>query len=184
MKKERKEKRKEKKKEKSLKGQFFSYDAIFASVLFGIVLSLIFVYCISLKNVAFSEVNEMFSMALSFSDSLMKPGNPQNWVDVYNNDIKNLPQISSIGLTKGYTYEIDLQKFESFSNLASNDEGYNKIKENHALYFYDFYVELNYENMEMTAGKKPESPISKVFFTKPVVVNGKSGNLTITIWRK
>jgi hypothetical protein len=166
------------------KGQFFSYDAIVAAILFGIVLSLIFVYWISMRNFMGSEATEMFSLALSISDSLMKPGVPADWHVYYNGDIKNIPKIQSVGLTDGYSNKINLAKFSNFSNLTAYDEGYQKLRENYGTYNYEFYVLLEYGGKTSEAGLKYSDPKSKISFKKPVVVGGTPGNLTVTIWRK
>jgi hypothetical protein len=170
--------------DKCKKGQFFSYDAIIAAILFGIVVSLIFIYWISMRNFIGSEVTEMFSSALSISDSLMKPGSPENWHVIYNGNIRNAQKIQSVGLTDGYSTRIDLGKFSNFTNLTSYEDGYQRMRESYGLFNYEFYVLLEYGSEKKIAGKYYESPSGKISFRKPVVVEEMPGNLTVTVWRK
>ena len=165
------------------KGQFFSYDAIIAAILFGIVLSLIFVYWISIRTSIGSETTEMFSLALSISDSLTKPGIPQNWHEIYYGDIKKIPKIQSVGLTEGYSNKINVGKFSNFSNLTAYEEGYEELRERYGSFIYEFHVLLEYDGKTLSAGKSYDDPGRKVSIKKPVVVDGKPGNLTVTIWK-
>ena len=75
------------------KGQFFSYDAVVAGVLFAVLLSILFVYWTSLRSLVFTQIDDLFITSIEVSNSLLTPGNPAAWTT---------STVQQIGITTDY----------------------------------------------------------------------------------
>ena len=63
------------------KGQYFSFDAIIATVIVVIAMTSLLTYWFSVQSVVDAKSNYMQSAAMNMADTLMSPGIPENWYD-------------------------------------------------------------------------------------------------------
>ena len=155
---------------KSKKGQFFSYDAIVAGLLFILLLSLLYIYWNSLRTTISINIDDSTRIALDVSDMLLTPGYPLNW------DSTNFNQL---GLTKDYnTIVIDENKVGNLSTIGLYN--YTLLKQKLAVGPNEIYIKIG---TGITIGMQPEASTSLVTITRPAVYKGNLTNLSITIWR-
>lgn len=83
-----------------MKGQYFSFDAIIAAVIFVASISLLTTYWFGVRSVMDARSNDMFAEALRVSDSLLTPGNPVDWNKLSDSNIAT--DAEQIGFTSGY----------------------------------------------------------------------------------
>jgi len=154
---------------KHYKGQFFSYDAVVAGVLFAVLLSILFVYWTSLRSLLFTQIDDMFRVAIQVSNDLLTPGNPTDWTTV---------NVRQIGITTGFnSMRIDSAKLANLKTLSDTD--YEGMRSKLGLGPYQFRITI--ENVAI--GAIPQSSQqSKVTLVRPVVYENRSANMTITIW--
>jgi hypothetical protein len=108
------------------KGQYFSFDAIIAAVIFVASISLLTTYWFGVRAIMDARSNDLFGEALRVSDSLLTPGNPPDW----ENDVGDAKQI---GFTVDYRGNVldesKVEEFEDFVKTGDNeyDEGKNLL---------------------------------------------------------
>lgn len=153
----------------SMKGQFFSYDAIIAGAIFAVLLTLLFVYWSSLRSIIFTQIDDMFRVGTSVSNSLLTPGSPSNW------DTTN---VLKIGLTtEANAMRLDPGKITNLSLMTLNN--YDEIREKLGVSPYDFLLVVGDDRIGI-----PPSPSAKgsINVSRPVVVNGIPRQMSLTIW--
>jgi len=113
-----------------MKGQYFSFDAIIAAVIFVASISLLTTYWFGVRSIMDARSNDLFGEALRVSDSLLTPGNPADW------GVGNAEQI---GFTDGYRDNIlNNTKIMNFKNYV-NAGGSNYEKGKELLHIVDDY---------------------------------------------
>ncbi|MCS7109251.1 MAG: hypothetical protein NZ903_00440 [Candidatus Micrarchaeota archaeon] len=152
------------------KGQFFSYDAIVAGILFVLLLTLLYNYWNSLRTTISVRIDDASRIALSVSNILLTPGYPMNW---------NASNFNQIGLAKDYnTIELSEEKVSNLSFLSYTD--YSKMKEKLGVGPYDIYITVG----DASIGMPPlENVSTKVTIKRPVIYKEAIRTLYITIWR-
>lgn len=100
-----------------MKGQYFSFDAIIASVIMVVAITSLTAYWFGVQSVVESKSSPMYADALRVAESLVSPGSPENWT-LYAGTQAGLSQIRQIGLTKSYGGELDLAKITTLQNLS------------------------------------------------------------------
>ncbi len=147
------------------KGQFFSYDAIVAGLMFILLLTLLYTYWNSLRSTISVRIDDVTRIAMDASNLLMTPGFPINW------DSSNYNQI---GLTSSYnSICIEQTKINSLNEIP-----YETIKQKLAIAPYDFYLQIGDEEV----GFPPDNALSKVTINRPILLNDKLVNLSLTVW--
>jgi hypothetical protein len=95
------------------KGQYFSFDAIIATVIMVIAITSLVGYWVSTQNVMDSRANPLYPNALRVAESLLSPGVPENWDGV------SFDEVRQIGLTNGFSNELDSQKVDKLKFYAA-----------------------------------------------------------------
>ena len=62
-----------------MKGQYFSFDAVVASVIMVIAVTSLVAYWFGVQSVAESRSSDMYADSLRIAESLLSPGSPSNW---------------------------------------------------------------------------------------------------------
>ncbi|MCX6777631.1 MAG: hypothetical protein NT157_01980 [Candidatus Micrarchaeota archaeon] len=163
------------------RGQFFSYDAIIATVVFLIAAMLVLNYWWSSLSSMSAQYGSLMPEAVSVSSSLLTQGSPANW------DATNAKRI---GLAKGANSpEIDQMKFASLRALASSDyEGTKGLLGTRHQFFIslsDSAGPLACGGSDCIAGEYPSAiynPMDQVTIERIVLYEGKSAKLSIILW--
>lgn len=123
--------------EKSRKGQYFSFDAIIASIIFIIAISVLSSYWYGVQSVMDSRSENMYNEVMRVSDILMSDGTPSNWDS-------NPAAVLQYGLLKNKTtYELDENKITQLTAyLDSASAHYNETRQKLGLSKYQIYVTI------------------------------------------
>jgi hypothetical protein len=154
---------------KTYKGQFFSYDAIVAGVLFAVLLSILFVYWTSLRSLLFTQIDDMFRTSLELSNALLTPGYPADWT---------VSDVRQIGITTDFnSMRVDGAKLANLRNLSDTD--YESMRSKLGLGPYQYRIVVG----NVAIGPVPLADRqSRVTLVRPVVYENLPANLTITVW--
>ena len=151
------------------KGQFFSYDAIVAGLMFTVLLTVLYVYWSSLRATVFTQIDDMFRTAISVSNLLLTTG---NWPDS--------ATAKQIGLTvRPNSLELDTSKVGAFADMAMG-QGYEDIRSKLGVAPYMFYIRIG-DNPPVGVQPTPDAT-GKITVVRPVIYGGQASNLTVTIW--
>jgi hypothetical protein len=152
------------------KGQFFSYDAIVAGLMFAVLLTILYVYWSSLRSTVFTQIDDMFRTSIEVSNLLLTTGNPTNWTTT---DAKQ------IGITVApNSLELDANKVTNFKFMTDQDYGAMRSRLGAAPYM--FYIQIG-DGVVIGAPPAPEAT-GKISVMRPVVYEGRASNFTVTIW--
>lgn len=155
-----------------LKGQFFSYDAIVAGLMYVLLLTLLYVYWSSLRATVFTQIDNLFRTALDVSNVVLMTGNPVNWTTT---------NFTQIGITsQPNSLNLDTNKVANLKSLAS--QNYDGIRSMIGAAPYQFYITINSTPPVDIGIPSPANANGKVSIDRPVVYNGSASTLVITIW--
>ena len=98
---------------KSMKGQYFSFDAIIATVIMVLATTSLVAYWFGVESVVEARNNSLHDDAMRIAESLVTPGVPENWPAV------GLENTYQIGLADGYANELNKTAIETLGNLAN-----------------------------------------------------------------
>jgi hypothetical protein len=90
-----------------IKGQYFSFDAIIATVIMVIAATSLLAYWYGAQSVVESRTGSMYENSLRIAESLMSPGSPPDWAA--HSDYSGVKQI---GLADDYSTALNLSKVE------------------------------------------------------------------------
>ena len=102
-----------------MKGQYFSFDAVVASVIMVIAITSLAAYWYGVQSVTDSRSNDMYADSLRIAESLLSPGSPSNWTAYVTANPGGLDQIRQIGLEDNSTGELDQDKITTLVYLAA-----------------------------------------------------------------
>lgn len=152
-------------KSKMLKGQFFSYDAVVAGILFILLLTLLYNYWNSLRATISVRMDDATRIALDVSDMLLTPGSPIDWNSTNYNQLGLAAQYNSIEINESKLSE--LQKIE-----------YTTLKQKLGVGPYELFIELN----DTKIGLPSSGSVSSITIKRPVIYQNSLQNLSVTIW--
>jgi len=158
----------------SKRGQFFSYDAMVAGLMFAILLTILYVYWSSLRATVFTQIDDMFRTALDVSNVVLATGNPANW---------SIADVKQLGLaSKLNSLELDSNKVTNFQFMARPEQNYDIVRSKIGAAPYQFYITIDSIPPVEIGIPYPADARGKVSIMRPVVYNGNASNLTVTIW--
>ena len=117
---------------KAMKGQYFSFDAIIATVIMVLATTSLVAYWFGVESVVEARSNSLHDDAMRIAESLVSPGVPANWSSA------GLERTYQIGLANGYANELNKTAIEALRTLAGPSMNYSevgKILKAPALYF-------------------------------------------------
>ena len=162
------------------KGQYFSFDAIVATVIMVVAVTSLAAYWFGAQSVVESHNNPLYADALRISDSLLSRGSPDNW------PTRPMDEVRQIGLANGFSNELNKTRVEGFGALASGDyEAIGRLLRAGG----EYYVEI---------GQTDDASVPAYSIGKPVpreakevavahrggVLDGKPVRMQVTLWRK
>ncbi|MGC8479736.1 MAG: hypothetical protein ACP5M9_03670 [Candidatus Micrarchaeia archaeon] len=171
-----------------MRGQFWSFDAVFGILLFilGIIILTYSWITISGNYSSISSDNTAVMQAElnQLSSALFLRGNPTNWNSVVN--VSNPSTWSGVSVGLGSNYgSSDISENKLLALLAMSTYNYSLTKETLGVTF-DYYINIttNIPSFSIQIGKNPNNfnPTSVNKLSEPVLINGQPGKATITIW--
>ncbi len=106
-----------------MKGQYFSFDAVIATVIMVVAITSLAAYWLGVQSVVESRNNPLYADALRIAESLVSPGSPANWTEE-----SGLDSVRQIGLAKSYDGELDAGKILAFRDLVQTQLKYNETR--------------------------------------------------------
>ncbi|MEM2137719.1 MAG: hypothetical protein QW568_01395 [Candidatus Anstonellaceae archaeon] len=125
-----------------MRGQYFSFDAIVATVMIVIAISSLLGYWFSAQSIIESRANPMYADALRVSETLMSPGVPANWQNGDPNDIKE------IGIGTGVGNELDDSKVSRLQAFADPSVDYVRMGRLLRTSGFNYYILINQSDVE------------------------------------
>ena len=99
----------------AMKGQYFSFDAIIATVIMVLATTTLVSYWFGVQSVVDSRNNSIEADAMRIADSLVSPGVPANWTSY------SLASTYQIGLANGYTNDLNESKITKLRYYAATN---------------------------------------------------------------
>jgi|SRR3989344_5731564 len=115
---------------KAAKGQYFSFDAIIATVIVVMAMATLMTYWFSIQSVVDAKGGRLHSQARDVADALFSPGSPSNWQALVKADEpETLSEATQLGITNDYTNFINETKLVRLKEIAAADaETYLNVK--------------------------------------------------------
>ncbi|HIH19608.1 TPA: hypothetical protein HA225_06600 [Candidatus Micrarchaeota archaeon] len=98
---------------KHQRGQYFSFDAIIASVIMVIAITSLVAYWYGAQSVVDSRTGSMYDDSMRIAESLMSPGSPSDWAS-----LADLSNVRQIGLADDYSIRLNKSKVERLEALV------------------------------------------------------------------
>jgi len=161
---------------RSIKAQFWSFDLIFAIVIFTVALTILAYTWYNIDNqlsLSYGSGSEIMQFeAQVLTERILTPGTPADWNGFINSSNSSTWKDISIGLTTSYNSStISPQKVYSFMAMANSD--YQATKSDMGI-GYDYYIIISGKDINATIGENPEQHnalTSYVYKTRAVFGN-------------
>ena len=101
----------------NMKGQYFSFDAIIATVIMVIAFITLVAYWLGAQSIIDSRANNTYADAIRVADSLFAPGSPSNW----NSPLLSLADIKQIGLSNNFDNQFNVSKISRLAFLVNHN---------------------------------------------------------------
>ncbi|MGI0141339.1 MAG: hypothetical protein ACREBF_01660 [Candidatus Micrarchaeales archaeon] len=174
-----------------MKLQFFSFDAIFAIVIFTFAVSLLaFMWYTINSQIAVASSGGVQSMQIqleSLSERILGNGYPADWYSIVDTGNTLTWSNISIGIGNGASGAVSMQKAAAFASMANGNYPLTKSLLGTG---YDYYITIATSNYQIAIGKKPipqiggplNSGLTQQTTSKAVTINGQAANMQIYIW--
>jgi len=96
-----------------MKGQYFSFDAIIATVIMVLAFSTLVAYWFGAQTVVEARVYSRLADANRIAESLLSPGSPANW------NAQAITSIRQVGIASSFGNELDTAKVAQLQQLAA-----------------------------------------------------------------
>ena len=97
----------------NMKGQYFSFDAIIATVIMVLAFSSLVAYWYGAQSVVESRTYSRLADAGRIAESLLSPGSPTNWVN------GNVEDVRQIGIATSFGNELNMSKVNALEASAA-----------------------------------------------------------------
>jgi hypothetical protein len=168
-----------------MKAQFWSFDVIFAMVIFS--------FAILILGYVWFNINNQFSLAYgygmesmqaelaSIQNNLLSAGNPPDWNSLISANNTLTWQNISVGIGTGTGSTLSAQKIESL--VAMSNYNYQATKAMLGI-SYDYYITITGKGLYIPIGLNPAqmSATSVQVANKGVVLNGQPVQVKIYVW--
>jgi hypothetical protein len=167
------------------KAQFWSFDLVFAVVIFVSTIVLLTYVWLSISgqfSIAYSGNTQQLQEQLqNLGTSIVSQGYPPNWNYIETNSIPSAWSNLSIGLGNGTSGALSLQKIDALEAMSAND--YQETKAPLGI-SYDYYITITGGNINAAMGSSPftTNVFSLQTLELPVVINGYPAQVQIYLW--
>lgn len=141
---------------KTVKSQFWSFDMVFAIVIFSMAVAIIAVAWSSINSqlsLAYeNNANLMQLQAQTLGRSIMLAGSPSNWEGTANTLNVSTWKMASIGIGTGDGAHLSSWKIAALQSMANHD--YYATKQALGV-SYQYYIEIYNSNVNLSIGRNP-----------------------------
>jgi hypothetical protein len=171
-----------------MKAQFWSFDIIFAIIIFLSAIILLSYIWLTISNEISTgsvySVGEMQIQEQDLSSKLLSTGYPENWYSLINATNVQTWNNMSIGVGTGQFNTVSYQKFLVL--MAMSDYNYTTYQETKSMLgiTFNYYITISNNNMNMKIGLNPQSysASSVQVATKNIYINGQQAQMKILLW--
>ncbi len=171
-----------------MKAQFWSFDVIFAMVIFGTTLVLLTFVWFSVST-QFSLASgygaeEMQAQLQLLQSRILSSGTPSDWASLVNITNPSTWQNISIGLGTGNGNRISMGKVMTLMALANyNTTTYQASKQMLGIGF-DYFIIIKSSAFNITIGRNPSQykAVAVQIAKMPVILQGLAANMQVEVW--
>ncbi|MCL5428143.1 MAG: hypothetical protein M1321_03095 [Candidatus Marsarchaeota archaeon] len=167
-----------------MKAQFWSFDIMFAIVVFAVSMTILTYVWLTLSS-QFSDsytngINLMQAQLQELSSGLMLAGSPSNWNSLVNLSGTGAWANLSVGFG-GQNGALSYRKILAFYAMSNSDYQESKVPLGVS---YDYYILVNGTGYSIAIGRNPSSGNAYAVqtVTEPVMINDQPATLTIDLW--
>ncbi len=171
---------------RNFKAQFWSFDIIFAIIVFTVAIILLTFTWNSVSNQlsgTYSNSAEMMQTdAAVLSQSILSPGYPKDWTSVVNTTNVNTWSNVSIGLTNS-TGSTNISSSKLYTFMAMSNYNYQDTKTTLGI-GYEYYIIISKNGMNITIGKNPNTngALTVYSYKEGARINGMPVKIHIILW--
>lgn len=165
----------------SMKGQYFSFDAIIATVIMVLAFSSLVAYWYGAQSVVESRVYSRLSDAERIAETLLSPGSPSDWEAPGH----YMDEVRQIGIATGFGNGISPEKFGVFKEMAAAhyDETGNLLRAGG-----DYYVLIEQTDdsggvLEQAGEPYPAGADYVAVATRGVTYDGHPCRMRVFLWK-
>jgi hypothetical protein len=167
-----------------MKLQFWSFDVIFAMIIFSFAITILAFVWYSINN-QFSlsygyGVASMQMQVQGLAARLLTPGMPTDWSSIISINTPSTWSNISIGLL-GSNNELSLQKIATLESMTN----YNYQATKQAMGIgYDYYIVISSQGISIPIGSNPyaNNALTIQVINEPISINGAPGNMRVLVW--
>lgn len=167
-----------------MKLQFWSFDVIFAMVIFAFAITILAFVWYNISN-QFSFAygygsSSMQVQAQALANRLLTPGTPSFWSSmIIANNVSTWNSIT-IGLL-GENGQVSPEKIAALESMSNYN--YQATKQAMGV-AYDYYILINYQGIKFGIGLSPYSAnaMSIYVVNKPIVINNTPATMQVMVW--
>jgi hypothetical protein len=169
----------------SMRGQYFSFDAIIATVIMVLAFSSLIAYWYGAQAVVESRVYGRLADAERIAETLLSPGSPSDWEE----SVGDMNQIRQVGIATGFGNEISQGKLEMFQAMGEGQ--YYPATGNLLRSGGDYYILV--ERTDVPAGQAapvamigkpyPDSAAYVAIATRGVTYDGHPCRMRVFLWK-
>jgi len=166
-----------------MKAQFWSFDIIFAIVLFVfavVLLTLVWTDISGEFSISYSgNLAHMQSQLQSLGTQLLSTGTPSNWNLALNLSSEGTWQNLSVGLGNGTSGALSQGKINSLYNMSNTN--YQVTKQSLGI-AYEYYITFSTTGVAIGRNPATTNVTSIQSLSLPVVINGVPSRMQIQLW--
>ncbi len=168
---------------KVLKLQFWSFDMVFAIIIFSITLTIVGFAWYNINNrlsLAYeSGPIQMQSQTQILAQSLLSKGSPSDWYSIVNTTNTSTWKKVVIGL--GSTSGSGISGNKVYALMAMSNYDYQATKGSLGV-TYDYYILVYNNGMNITIGKNPSGALTIDSATESSSINGEPVTIKVLLW--
>ncbi len=173
-----------------MKGQYFSFDAVVATVIMVVAITSLAAYWFGAQSVIESRNNPMYADSLRIAESLLSPGSPSNWTIAVSGPSPDLNIVRQIGIGANFGNQLDRAKLEKLQELSLAQENYLSIGRIMRA-TGDYYIkveqtdDISNSGFSYSIGIFPPANATEVAIAnRGAVLDGKPARIQVYLWRQ
>ncbi len=171
-----------------MRAQFWSFDVVFAMIIFGsalVLLTFVWMEISGQFSLSYGLGSQTIQLQLqSLQRRILLPGNPSSWYSQINTTNTLTWNNISIGLGTGTGSQLSPGKIATFASIGNyNSVSYQATKPLLGI-GYDYFIIINSTNYTMTIGKSPfaYNPYAMQVARQSATLNGAPVRIQIILW--
>lgn len=171
---------------KSFKAQFWSFDVIFAVIIFTAAITVLTFTWNNVSNqlsATYSNTAEMMQTdAATLAQSILSPGYPRDWMSVINTTNSSTWANISIGLTNS-TGSTSISSLKLYAFMAMSNYDYQDTKSALGI-GYEYYIIISRSGLNITIGKNPitNNAVTVYSYKEAARINGMPVKIYVIVW--